>query len=145
MEGLVVAVRGAYWPLRGCIENRTPVLIEEWKGNDPNHFIGMDVSLASSAICVIDMLGNSVRGAKVSSEPEVLSAFIRNLPFGIAVGLEAGPLLQWLSKPLAGAGVPVLLMEARQVRSALKAMPVKTDRRDADGMVSTRALQVGLG
>jgi transposase len=50
------------------------------------------------------------------------------------VGLEAGPLSQWLHKHLAEAGINVVLMETRQVKGALKAMPIKTDRRDAQGI-----------
>lgn len=105
------------------------------------HFVGVDVSLASSALCVIDMRGKVVE-AKVSSEPEALSAFISGLPLAVAaVGLEAGPLSQWLHKALADAGIPVVLMETRRVKAALKAMPVKTDRRDAEGIA--RLLQMG--
>lgn len=69
------------------------------------------------------------------------------------MGFEAGALSQWLNKVLAEAGAPVVPMETRQVKAVLKAMPVKTDRRDAegiarqiaDGVVPTRAAQVGLG
>ena len=128
-------------PVGSCLR-RAPVPVNEWKGNDVDHFVGIDVSLASSAMCVIDMHGKIVREAKVSSEPEALTAFIRGLPFEVAaVGLEAGPLSQWLHKALADAGIPVVLMETRQVKAALKAMPVKTDRRDAEGIA--RLLQMG--
>ena len=58
---------------------------------------------------------------------------IRN-PAIAAVGLEAGPLSQWLHRGLSNAGLPVVLMETRQVKGALKAMPIKTDRRDAEGI-----------
>ena len=118
------------------------------------YFVGIDVSLATSAVCVICGRGEVVREAKVASEPEALTAFILGQPFQVtAVGFEAGPLSQWLHKALAEAAVPVVLMETRQVKAVLKAMPLKTDRRDAegiarrlaDGLVPTRALQVGLG
>jgi transposase len=106
------------------------------------HFVGIDVSLATSAVCVIDGRGQVVREAKVASEPEALAAFVHGLPFEVtAVGLEAGPLSQWLHKALTEAGFTVVLMETRQVKAALKAMPVKTDRRDAEGIA--RLLQMG--
>jgi transposase len=57
------------------------------------------------------------------------------------VGLEAGPLSQWLNKGLTKVGFEVVLMETRQVKGALKAMPIKTDRRDAEGIA--RLLQMG--
>ena len=64
------------------------------------------------------------------------------LPHGIAaIGLEAGPLSHWLHKGLSDAGFETVLMETRQVKAALKAMPIKTDRRDAEGIA--RLLQMG--
>ena len=79
------------------------------------HSIGIDVSLASAAVCVLDARGGVVKEAKLPSEPEALTAFILGLPIEVtAVGLEAGPLSQWLRKALealAEAGVPVVLME----------------------------------
>ena len=107
------------------------------------HFVGIDVSLASAVVCVLDARGGVVKEAKLPSEPEALTAFILGLPYEVmAVGLEAGPLSQWLHKALADAGIPVVLMETRQVKAALKAMPVETDRRDAEGIA--RRLADGL-
>jgi len=58
-----------------------------------------------------------------------------------AIGLEAGPLSQWLHRWLTDAGLDVVLMETRQVKGALKGMPIKTDRRDAEGIA--RLLHLG--
>ena len=105
-------------------------------------FIGIDVSLASSAVCVIDEHGQVVKRAQIDSEPEAFIAFLRDLPFAIeAIGLEAGPLSQWLHRGLGEAGFELVLMETRQVKAVLKAMPVKTDRRDAEGIA--RLLRMG--
>ena len=105
-------------------------------------YIGLDVSLASTAICVLDEKGKIVTEARVASTPEALVGFLRKLPRGIAaIGLEAGPLSQWLHKGLTEAGFEAVLMETRQVKGALKAMPIKTDRRDAEGIA--RLLQMG--
>ena len=105
-------------------------------------YIGLDVSLASTAICVLGEKGKIVTEAQVASAPESLVAFMRDLPHEIAViGLEAGPLSHWLHKGLTDAGFEAVLMETRQVKSALKAMPIKTDRRDAEGIA--RLLQMG--
>lgn len=98
-------------------------------------FIGIDVSLASSAFCVLDEHGQVLRRAQVESEPEAFIAFLRDLPWSVeAIGLEAGPLSQWLHRSLREAGFDLVLMETRQVKAVLKAMPVKTDRRDAEGI-----------
>ena len=105
-------------------------------------YIGLDVSLASTAIWVLGEKGKIVTEARVASAPESLVSFMRELPHGIAaIGLEAGPLSQWLYKGLIDAGFEAVLMETRQVKAALKAMPIKTDRRDAEGIA--RLLQMG--
>jgi transposase len=99
------------------------------------HFIGIDVSLESSSLCVVDTTGKIVREAKVASEPEALVGFCRGLGLTIArIGLEAGPLSQWLHAGLSKAGFDVVLLETRQVKAALSAMTVKTDRKDARGI-----------
>jgi transposase len=59
----------------------------------------------------------------------------------MTIGLEAGPLSQWLHRHLTEDGFEVVLMETRQVKGALQAMPIKTDRRDAEGIA--RLLQMG--
>lgn len=105
-------------------------------------FIGLDVSLASTAICVLNVHGKVAKESKVETEPEALALFLRSLSGTVVVvGLEAGPLSQWLYKTLTEAGFEVVLMETRQVKGALKAMPLKTDRRDAEGIA--RLLQMG--
>jgi transposase len=83
---------------------------------------------------VVEATGKIVREAKVASEPAALIAFIANLGLSVAaVGLEAGPLSAWLYDGLKAAGYAVVLLETRQVKAALSAMTVKTDRRDARG------------
>ena len=105
-------------------------------------FIGLDVSLAKTAICVVSEHGKIVQEAEVTSEPEPLLAWLQSLDGTItALGLEAGPLSQWLHHGLTEAGLDVVLMETRQVKGALKAMPIKTDRRDAEGIA--RLLHLG--
>jgi transposase len=105
-------------------------------------FVGLGVSLEKTAICVISEHGKIVREAQAASEPEVPIRWISEQDGAIAaVGLEAGPLSQWLHRGLSDAGLPVVLMETRQVKGALKAMPIKTDRRDAEGIA--RLLHLG--
>ena len=87
-------------------------------------YVGLDVSLSSTTVCVLDEKG------KVATEAQIA-----------AIGLEAGPLSHWLYKGMTDAGFEAVLPETRQVKAALKAMPIKTDRRDAEGI--TRLLQIG--
>lgn len=105
-------------------------------------YIGLDVSLASTAICVVSTQGHVVKETVAASEPEALVSVLQALSGTVvAVGLEAGPLSQWLHQHLAEAGFTTTLMETRQVKGALKAMPIKTDRRDAEGIA--RLLHLG--
>jgi transposase len=99
------------------------------------HYAGIDVSLEQSSVCVVDVTGRIVRETKVPSEPEALVAFFGQLGLPLTrIGLEAGPLSQWLHAGLARAGFEAVLLETRQVKAALSAMIVKTDRKDARGI-----------
>ena len=99
------------------------------------HYAGIDVSLELSSVCVVDAQGKIVREAKVASEPEALLAFFASLGFAVKrIGLEAGPLSQWLHAGLKRAGFDTVLLETRHVKAALSAMMVKTDRKDARGL-----------
>ncbi len=106
-----------------------------------DHYAGIDVSLESASVCVVDASGRIIREAKVGSEPDILIAWLRGLGLPLArVGLEAGPLSQWLYAGLRDAGLAVELLETRHVRDAFKAMPVKTDRKDARGIAQLMRL-----
>ena len=106
-----------------------------------NHYAGIDVSLEASSVCVIDASGNIVREAKVASEPEALIAWFGSLGLALTrIGLEAGPLSQWLYARMRDAGLAVELLETRHVRNAFKIMPVKTDRKDAHGIAELMRL-----
>ena len=96
------------------------------------YYGGIDVSLESASVCVVDASGRVVRETKVASEPEALIAWFGRLGVEMTrIGLEAGPLSQWLHAGMREAGLAVELLETRHVRDAFKAMPVKTDRNDA--------------
>jgi len=100
-----------------------------------DHYAGIDVSLEQSSVCVVDGSGKIVREAKVASEPGALIEWFRSLGVSLTrIGLEAGPLSQWLFAGMKEAGLAVELLETRHVRNAFKTMPVKTDRKDARGI-----------
>ena len=100
-----------------------------------DHYAGIDVSMDQSSVCVMDATGRIIREAKVASQPDALACFLHRLGLSLTrVGLEAGPLSQWLHAGLVHAGLEVVLLETRHVKAALSAMTVKTDRRDARGI-----------
>lgn len=99
------------------------------------YYVGIDVSLKESSVCVVDGQGKIVRETKAASEPGSLCALIGGFGFSITrIGLEAGPLSHWLRRGLIDAGFEVVLLETRHVKAALSAMTVKTDRKDARGI-----------
>jgi len=100
-----------------------------------DHYAGIDVSLECSSVCVVDASGKIAREGKVASEPEALIAYFGALRLPVVrIGLEAGPLSQWLYAAMKEAGLAVELLETRHVRTALETMPVKSDRNDARGI-----------
>jgi transposase len=105
------------------------------------HYAAIDVSLEYSSVCVVDLNGKIVREGKVASEPEALMTWFGALGLDLArIGLEAGPLSQWLFAAMRAAGLGVELLETRHVRNALKTMTVKTDRNDARGIAQLMRL-----
>lgn len=99
------------------------------------HYAGIDVSLELSSVCVMDAEGKIVREGKVASEPSDLIGWFEGLGFELErIGLEAGPLSQWLYGAMKQAGLAVELLETRHAHAALSTNPVKTDRGDARGI-----------
>jgi transposase len=108
-----------------------------------DHFAGLDVSVKETSVCIVDDTGRIVREAKVASEPEALLAVLKNPAYHFKrIGLEAGPLSQWLYGAIAEAGLPVICVETRHMRAVLKAQINKTDRNDARGIA--QMMRVGL-
>ena len=108
-----------------------------------DYFAGLDVSVKETSVCIVDDAGKIVREARVASEPEALLQVLTKTIYRFKrVGLEAGPLSQWLYSVLAEAGLPVICVETRHMRAALKSRINKTDRNDARGMA--QMMRVGL-
>ena len=107
------------------------------------YFAGLDVSVKETSVCIVDDAGKIVREVKVVSEPEALLSVLTNPGYHFKrIGLEAGPLSQWLFSALAEAGLPVICVETRHMRAVLKAQINKTDRNDARGMA--QMMRAGL-
>jgi len=108
------------------------------------HSAGLDVSVKETAICIVDEVGKVVRETKVVTEPESIIALLNSAGLEYErIGLEAGPLSQWLVNGLAEAGLPVICVETRHMKAVLKAQQVnKSDRNDARGIA--QMMRVGL-
>ena len=108
-----------------------------------DYFAGLDVSVKDTSVCIVDDTGKTIREVKVASEPEALLAVLNTPAYHFKrIGLEAGPLSQWLFSALAEAGLPVICVETRHMRAVLKAQINKTDRNDARGIA--QMMRVGL-
>ena len=108
-----------------------------------DHYAGIDVSLECSSVCLVDATGKIVRESRVASEPEALIAWFASSGLNLTrIGLEAGPLSQWLYSALAEANLPVICVETRHMRAVLKAQINKTDRNDARGIA--QMMRAGL-
>jgi transposase len=103
----------------------------------------LDVSVKETSVCVVDDAGRIVREVKLASEPDALLRVLGNPAYRFKrIGLEAGPLSQWLFSALAEAGLPAICVETRHMRAVLKAQINKTDRNDARGIA--QMMRVGL-
>jgi transposase len=106
------------------------------------HYVGLDVSLKMTAICIVDRVSKIVREGVVASDPEVIAAFIKlHAPHVVRIGLETGATSTWLWTELHKMRLPVICIDARHAKAALKMQINKSDRNDAAGIA--RIMQCG--
>jgi transposase len=99
------------------------------------HYAGLDVSVKETSVCIVDETGKICRELKVPSHPEDLGGVLKDPAWRLTrIGLEAGPLSQWLFSGLAEGGLPVVCIETRHTKAFLKAQVNKSDRNDARGI-----------
>jgi len=99
------------------------------------YFAGIDVSLRSCALCIVDGKGNVLLERELPCEVSDIAEYLGAFPYPIErVGFEAGTMSQHLFFGLTKVGFDVVCMEARQVNAALSAMRNKTDKNDARGI-----------
>ena len=106
------------------------------------YYVGLDVSLKQTSICVVDQTGSVVRESVVDSDPEAISVYVRSkAPGAVRIGLETGPTSTWLWTELKQLGLPVICIDARHAKAVLKMQINKSDRNDAIGIA--RIMQTG--
>src|SRR5262249_7522532 len=108
------------------------------------HFAGLDVSVKATSVCVVNDTGKVILEQKAPTEPADIIAVLISLgvPFS-RIGIEAGPLSQWLINGLMAADLPVICVETRHMQALLTAQQInKTDRNDARGIA--QMMRVGL-
>jgi transposase len=106
------------------------------------HYAGLDVSLKQTAVCVVDETGKVQREGMVASDPTAIAEFIvTHAPHLVRVGLETGATSTWLWTELNKLGLPVICIDARHAKAALKMQINQSDRNDAAGIA--RIMQTG--
>ena len=127
-EGAALRADGRTWSVSNSHKHQE-------RKRSVKHFIGLDVAVKETAVCIVDESGRICREVKVISHPDDLLPVLKDPALNIErVGLEAGPLSQWLFEELASVGLPAICIETRHVKAFLKAQPNKTDRNDARGI-----------
>ncbi len=105
-------------------------------------YVGMDVSLKETSVCVVDDAGEIWCEGTVISEPEAIARFIKkNAASAKRIGLETGPITTWLWHELRRLGLSVICIDARHAKAALSMQINKSDRNDAVGLA--RIMQCG--
>lgn len=100
-----------------------------------SYYVGLDVSLKETSVCVLDNSGHVVWRGQCKSTPEAMAATIRKrAPQAGRVVLESGTLSTWHWHGLKALEVPVVCVDARQAKAALSGRPNKSDELDAEGL-----------
>ena len=106
------------------------------------YYVGLDVSLKQTSICVVNQTGSIVQEGVVGSDPEAIASFVRSrAPGTVRIGIETGPTTTWLWTELNRLGLPVICIDARHAKAVLKMQINKSDRNDAAGIA--RIMQTG--
>src|SRR2546429_1211498 len=124
--------------------SRSGDLEHRGRSDEMAHFVGLDVSVKETSVCVVDDVGKVILEQKVPTEPSDIITLLTSLGVSFCrIGIEAGPLSQWLVNALTAADLPVICVETRHMRAFLPAQQIKkTDRNDARGIA--QMMRVGL-
>ena len=100
------------------------------------YYVGLDVSVKRTAVCIVDSAGKLTHEAVANSTPHAVAAAISSIGVEIErVGLEAGVSSAWLARGLLAMGLPVIVIDATHAAAALRTgFRNKTDRNDARGI-----------
>ena len=104
-------------------------------------YVGLDVGLEETSLCIVDREGLTVREVRIDTEPDAFRFALESYADRLdRVGVEASSLGIWLYRELQPAGVPIIVVEARHMRVSLSTMRNKTDHNDARGVAQMMRL-----
>jgi hypothetical protein len=113
-----------------CVIARVRSLWQEPSMSNASYYVGLDVSVKLTQVCVCNQDFEIIAEAKVDTDPETIALYLYelNLPPFERVGLEAGPMSQWLYAGLAKAKLPIICIETRHARDFIKSQPQPTQQ-----------------
>jgi transposase len=102
-------------------------------------YVGLDVGLEETSLCIVDGEGRTVREVKVSTEPAAIRSALEGYADRLSrIGVEVSSLGLWLYRELQVEGLPIIVVEARHMRVSLSTM--RNNRNDARGIAQMMRL-----
>ena len=107
------------------------------------HYIGLDVSMKRTFICVMNEQGKVVREGLENTDPHLIADYLSKLDLReMTVGFESGSLTPYLLAGFKERAVEAICMDARKLGPILALKVNKTDKNDARGIAE--ALRTGM-
>lgn len=107
------------------------------------HYVGLDVSMKETFVCIQDETGKILNQGKTKTEPELIAEYLKKFRLTLTkVGLESGSLSHWLIMELKKLEIPAICIDSRKMASILSVQVNKTDKNDAKGIAD--AMRCGL-
>ena len=99
------------------------------------HYAGIDLSMETSHVCIVDNDGRKVGAECVESTPASIAVALERHGPVERVVIETGRMTPSIALGLRELGVAIVCIDARQAHQSLKAMKAnKTDPHDAAGL-----------
>jgi len=106
------------------------------------HYVGLDVSMKKTSVCIVNEQGKIVHESDVKTDPHLLADMIEKTGLKIElVGFESGSLSHYLIQGFKERAVPAVCIDARKMSVILSVRINKTDKNDARGIAD--ALRTG--
>ena len=107
------------------------------------HYVGLDVSMKETFICIEDELGKVIHQSHVKTDPGLIADRLKKFQLPLErVGIESGSISHWLVDNLKQLGIPAICIDARKMATVLSVQVNKTDKNDAKGIA--QAMRCGL-
>lgn len=101
------------------------------------YYVGLDVSMKETFICIVDEAGKVINESRVKTDPDAIAERLKKHQLPIdKVGIESGSLSHWLVEELRKLEIPAICIDARKMAAVLSVEINKTDKNDARGIAN---------